>query len=119
MGKQTHVSHHRDMIAALEDYAMCTFGAKRLRLVVRDYNSKALKNYLHCGFTAMTYWQLDAWEFDFSNGSQNVAEKNYNGPHYAWAVRSAPVPIPGGIWLLGSGLAGIIGFKKLKRNGRD
>jgi len=29
---------------------MCTFGAKRLRLVVRDYNPKALKCYLHCGF---------------------------------------------------------------------
>ena len=40
----------RSMIAALEDYAMCTFGAKRLRLVVRDYNPKALKCYLHCGF---------------------------------------------------------------------
>jgi hypothetical protein len=28
------------------------------------------------------------------------------------------VPIPGAIWLLGSGLAGIIGFKKLKGNRR-
>jgi RimJ/RimL family protein N-acetyltransferase len=40
----------RRMVAALENYAMRTFGAKRLRLVVRDYNPKALKCYLHCGF---------------------------------------------------------------------
>jgi hypothetical protein len=29
---------------------------------------------------------------------------------------STPVPLPGAIWLLGSGLVGIIGFKKLKGN---
>ena len=40
----------RRMVAALEDYAILTFGAKRLRLVVRDYNSRALKCYLHCEF---------------------------------------------------------------------
>ena len=40
----------RRMLAALEDYAMRAFDAKRLSLVVRDYNPKALKCYLHCGF---------------------------------------------------------------------
>jgi hypothetical protein len=38
------------MVAALEDYAIRTFGAKRLRLVVRDYNPRALKCYLNSGF---------------------------------------------------------------------
>jgi len=34
-----------------------------------------------------------------------------------WETRiPAPVPIPGSIWLLGSGLAGLIGFTRLKRN---
>ena len=40
----------RCMVAALEDYAIRTFGAKMLRLVVRDYNPRALKCYLRCGF---------------------------------------------------------------------
>jgi RimJ/RimL family protein N-acetyltransferase len=40
----------RRMVAALEGYAMRRFGVKRLRLVVRDYNPRALKCYLHCGF---------------------------------------------------------------------
>jgi hypothetical protein len=37
--------------------------------------------------------------------------------HVVWAVWSeaAPVPIPGAVWLLGSGLAGIAGLRK-KRN---
>jgi RimJ/RimL family protein N-acetyltransferase len=40
----------RCMVAALEGYAIRMFGAKRLRLVVRDYNPRALKCYLHSGF---------------------------------------------------------------------
>jgi RimJ/RimL family protein N-acetyltransferase len=40
----------RRMVAALEDYAMHTFHAKKLCLVVRDYNPGALKCYLRCGF---------------------------------------------------------------------
>jgi ribosomal protein S18 acetylase RimI-like enzyme len=40
----------RRMVAALEGYAMRRFGVNRLRLVVRDYNPRALKCYRHCGF---------------------------------------------------------------------
>lgn len=40
----------RLMITELEDYAKKTLDAKRLRLVVRDYNPRALKCYRHCGF---------------------------------------------------------------------
>jgi RimJ/RimL family protein N-acetyltransferase len=40
----------RRMVAALEDYAMHRFAAKRLRLVVRDYNPRAFNCYLQCGF---------------------------------------------------------------------
>ena len=58
-----------------------------------------------------------AFYFNFNGGDQsgNYLDRYY----YAWAVRDGdvtPVPIPGAIWLFGSGLAGIIGFKKLKRN---
>lgn len=38
------------MVTALEHYALHRLGAKRLRLVVRDYNPRAIKCYLQCGF---------------------------------------------------------------------
>jgi hypothetical protein len=59
------------------------------------------------------------WFFEFNGGYQtaNYIDRTY----YAWAVRDgdvAPVPLPSAIWLFGSGLAGIIGFIKLKENRR-
>jgi hypothetical protein len=60
-----------------------------------------------------------AWFFEFNAGYQtaNYMDRTY----YAWAVRDgdvAPVPLPSAIWLFGSGLAGIMGFIKLKGNRR-
>jgi hypothetical protein len=55
-----------------------------------------------------------AWYFWFSDGSQNSSDK---GNYYdALAVHAdnvgAPVPIPGGLWLLGPGLVGLMGLKR-------
>jgi hypothetical protein len=59
-----------------------------------------------------------AWAFLFEDGSQCPDSKDYYLANhlgfYAWAVRDgdvAPVPIPGAIWLLGSGLIGFIGIR--------
>ena len=41
----------RTLVGLLESYAVASLGAKRLHLVVRDYNPAAYKCYLHCGFT--------------------------------------------------------------------
>ena len=43
-----------------------------------------------------------------------VPVDNNNSRHGAWLIdtESAPVPIPGAIWLLGSGLIGLVGFRK-------
>ena len=58
-----------------------------------------------------------AWNYALMSGSQYYMTKVYD--NYAWAVRpgdSSPIPIPGAVWLLGSGLIGIVGsgrkFKK-------
>jgi hypothetical protein len=64
----------------------------------------------------------NAWSFIFSFGNQGSGGKMGNNL-FVWAVRDgaptgAPVPIPGAIWFLESGLAGIIGFKKFKGNRR-
>lgn len=55
-----------------------------------------------------------AWVFDFSKGTQGQSTEQNN--HYALAVHDgdvgAPVPIPGAVWLLGSGLIGLIGIRR-------
>jgi hypothetical protein len=68
-------------------------------------------------------WSYDlyAYEFSFHDGQMTLSNKEdiYN---MVWPVRDgAPtnVPVPGTIWLLGSGLVGLVGFKKLKKNKRD
>jgi hypothetical protein len=54
-----------------------------------------------------------AWIFDFVNGNQQVS---YKGTEYfAMAVREiqvSTVPVPAAVWLLGSGLLGLIGLRR-------
>ena len=57
-----------------------------------------------------------AWGFWFGSGLLSTAYKTQPG-WYAWAVRPgdvAPVPVPGAVWLLGSGLLGLAGFARRK-----
>ena len=59
---------------------------------------------------------LDAWFFDFYNGWQSVGNKvkSYN----AWAVHTGDaslVPIPASVWLFGSGLLGLVGVARRKK----
>jgi hypothetical protein len=58
----------------------------------------------------------NAWTLDFSNGFQNSDLKSYD--LYAWAVRPgdiAAVPVPGALWLFGSGLAGLVTAVRRRR----
>lgn len=56
-----------------------------------------------------------AWDFRTYSGYQGYSDKDDD--FYALAVRSgvAAVPISGSIWLLGSGLAGLVGWGKKRR----
>lgn len=54
-----------------------------------------------------------AWCFIMGDGRQYIDGKGYT--HYGLAIRSgqvSAVPIPGAIWFLGSGLAGLVGIRK-------
>lgn len=58
------------------------------------------------------------WKFDFSDGDQYDGGKDVN--YYALAVRPGevsvvPIPEPTTILLLGSGLLGLVGFRRNKR----
>jgi len=60
----------------------------------------------------------DAWNFFMPNGYQDYDDKSHNY-YYGLAVRSgqvSAVPVPGAIWLLGSGLAGLTVLKRKKKN---
>jgi len=55
----------------------------------------------------------EAWVFGTQEGNQNdVAKSNQ---YYAWAVspgQVSAVPVPGAVWLFGTGLVGWLGFKR-------
>ncbi len=60
-----------------------------------------------------------AWFFLFSNGYQSGNDKVL-GNLYALAVRSGDVaasvvPVPAAVWLFGSALAGLMGFRRVRR----
>jgi len=59
-----------------------------------------------------------AWYFYFDGGYQHNYSKGYGS--YALAVRSGDVaasvvPVPAAVWLFGSALAGLMGFRRVRR----
>jgi probable HAF family extracellular repeat protein len=67
---------------------------------------------------------LDGWSlseaYDISADGKTIVGYGINplGQKEGWVANLTPVPLPSAIWLFGSGLAGIIGFIKLKGNRR-
>jgi hypothetical protein len=70
---------------------------------------------------AAVYWSgteyapppLYAWYFLTSGGTQHLSAKLYH--YYAWAVSPGQVPavpVPGAVWLMGSGLLGLLSLKR-------
>ena len=74
-----------------------------------DFNS--LKADYYWSGTEQAWSPNSAWHFRFSHGLQDLNAKSQN--QYALAVRpGAVVPLPGAVWLLASGLIGLVGFRK-------
>ena len=60
---------------------------------------------------------LNVWFFSMGSGEQLIYYESNN--YYGLAVRGgqvSAVPIPGAVWLLGSGLLGIVGLKRKLKN---
>jgi hypothetical protein len=63
-----------------------------------------------------------AWEFSTFSGYQGYYDKGFLGStqFLAWVVspgQVSAVPVPGAIWLFGSGLVGLLGLKKPRKIG--
>ncbi len=73
-----------------------------------------IQSSLYWSSTAFAPDPNDAWKFLFNDGSQSAHNKvNVN---YAWAVRTGDVvPVPGAVWLFGSGLIGLISVSRRKK----
>lgn len=71
-------------------------------------------------YWSSTEYALDpshAWTFGFTNSFQGAANKGFD-TMVAWAVRPgdvAAVPIPAAAWLFGSGLLGLLGIARRKK----
>lgn len=58
-----------------------------------------------------------AWVLELHTGGQDDIRSTVNGRAYAWAVHDGDVdvvPIPGAVWLFGTGLLGLLGFSRNK-----
>jgi len=76
-------------------------------------------------FQLQRYWTsteyaidpTNAWLFGLANGSQGIYLKNYD--FFAMAVHDGDigaVPVPGAVWLFGSGLLSLVSFARKKSN---
>lgn len=77
--------------------------------------SNLLSNNYYWSGTESAQFADMAWYFRFYDGDQNAYFKSVS--YYALAVRSGQVdsvPVPASVWLLGSGLLGLIGMARRK-----
>ena len=71
------------------------------------------QTYVYWSGTEDSAYPYHAWYFNTIIGYQPSGNKDYQG--YAWAVSPGQVnavPVPGAVWLFGTGLLGLLGLKR-------
>lgn len=80
-------------------------------------NTGIFQNLLPVWYTSGTEEGGNVWHFAFFDGWNTYGTKNYSS-YYGIAVHEGKIsaaPIPGAVWLLGSGIAGIATFRLKKK----
>jgi hypothetical protein len=97
-------------------------GGTAEKSIVLDHSNSAnydlfsnVQHYIYWSGSEYLHDATKAWNFGTDVGDQ---DKDAKGTlFYAWAVRPgdvSAVPVPGAVWLFGSGLLGLLGFKRRK-----
>lgn len=76
-----------------------------------DINHPGTVTDLNSLVNATTGWTLEK-ATAINDVGQIVGVGSINGQSHAFLLTPAPVPVPSAVWLLGSGLLGLAGFKK-------
>lgn len=89
-------------------------------------NTGPFTNIQQIGYWSATQYSNERWfyeltgavYFDFETGEQDVA--SYPQHYYSWAIHAgdvgaATVPLPAAMWLLGSGLLGLLGMSRKRQ----
>ncbi len=74
--------------------------------------------YAYWSGTEYASYPSDSWLFFTTTGFQNYGNKT--NQFYAWAVspgQVSAVPVPGAVWLFGTGLSGLLGLKRRGHTG--
>ncbi len=92
----------------------CT-GSEMGRLYNVEGSSELAKfsNFGDAYWTSLEFNSSGAMTFNFVSGSQGIGQKDDR--NFVLAVRDgdlAPVPLPAAVWLMGSALVGLFGFKR-------
>ncbi len=66
------------------------------------------------GLSGLTFLAEANQVYSIYLGGSGVGRWNANVADYSLAISTAPVPVPGAVWLFGSALAGLVGLRRRK-----
>jgi hypothetical protein len=62
--------------------------------------------------TAAITFDNNLYTWSEEDTSARIQKKGVSGPAIGISINGSPVPVPGAVWLLASGLIGLVGMKR-------